>query len=373
VFVAAVAISTLQTPIWIHYRRMNFVRQRGLQAIDPVLGFAVTIALAVAGAGVWSLVAGAAAGALAAGVAAVATSPYPLRLRFERHVLRDYMRFSWPLFVASASSLVVAQSTILAGEKLEGVAAVGVIVLAASIANYANRVDEVVTQTVYPAICAVGDRIDLLFETFSKSNRLALMWGLPFGIGVALFGSDIVRFGIGDQWRSGVGLIGAFGAIAGISHIGFNWDAFYRARGETRPIAIWSFLCMVSFVAVAIPLLAVDGLDGLAIGMGVMAAVSLAIRLFYLGRLFPAFDIARHVLRAIAPTVPAAAAVLAVRLPLGSDRTPGRAVAELALYLVVTVALTWWLERDLLREVLGYLRRDPGRARIRPAGERATT
>jgi O-antigen/teichoic acid export membrane protein len=373
VFIATIAVSTLQTPIWIHYRRMNFVRQRALQAIDPLLGFAVTVGLAVAGAGYWSLAVGFAVGALAASLAAVATSPYPLRLRLERDVLRDYLGFSWPLFVASASSLVVAQSPILAGEKLEGVAAVGIIVLAASIANYANRVDEVVTQTLYPAICAVGDRVELLFETFSKSNRLALMWGLPFGIGVALFGSDLVRFGIGEQWRPGVVLIESFGAIAGISHIGFNWDAFYRARGETRPIAIWSFLCMVTFVAIAIPLLAADGLDGLAIGMGAMAVVSLAIRLYYLGRLFPAFDIARHCARAVAPTLVAAPLVLLVRLLLDSDRTLGRALAELALYLAVTAAVTFALERDLLREVVGYLRRGPGRTRISPAGERAAT
>ena len=54
------------------------------------------------------------------------------------------------------------------------------------------------------------DRLDLLFETFVKSNRIALMWGLPFGVGVALFASDLVHFGIGDRWRPGVGLIQAF-------------------------------------------------------------------------------------------------------------------------------------------------------------------
>jgi UDP-N-acetylmuramyl pentapeptide phosphotransferase/UDP-N-acetylglucosamine-1-phosphate transferase len=169
-----------------------------------------------------------------------------------------------------------------------------------------------------------------------------------------------------------VGLIEACGAIAGISHIGFNWDAFYRARGETRPIAVWSFLSMVAFVAVAIPLLIVDGLDGLAIGMGAMAAVSLAVRLYYLARLFPAFQIARHVGRAVAPTIPAVAAVLLVRLADGSHRTLARALAELALYAVVTAAFTVALERDLLREVVGYLR-GSGRGRIGPLGERAAT
>ena len=33
-----------------------------------------------------------------------------------------------------------------------------------------------------------------------KSNRLALMWGVPFGLGLALFAEDLVAFGIGEEW-----------------------------------------------------------------------------------------------------------------------------------------------------------------------------
>ena len=46
-----VPASRFQAPLWIYYRRMDFVRQRVLQAIDPVVGFVVAVALAVAGAG----------------------------------------------------------------------------------------------------------------------------------------------------------------------------------------------------------------------------------------------------------------------------------------------------------------------------------
>lgn len=356
----ALAGWALQTPMWVYYRRMDFARQRALQAVEPVLGFVVTVALAAAGAGYWSLAIGFAAGAWGGALMALWQSPYRLALRLPRGALRSYFTFSWPLFLAAASSLVIAQSSILTGEQVLGLTGAGIIALAASLSSYVNRVDEVVTQTLYPAICAVRDRIDLLFESFVKSNRLALMWGLPFGIGLALFASDLVHFWLGERWRSGVVLFQAFGVIAGINHIGFNWDAFYRARGNTRPIAIWSFICMVSFVATAVPLLVAHGLDGLAAGTAVMGTVSLAVRLFYLGRLFPGFHIARHIVRAIAPTIPAAGAVLALRLVDGSHRTLAAALGELALYLVVTAGATLLFERELLREVASYLR--PSRA-----------
>jgi PST family polysaccharide transporter len=346
----------LQTPVWVFYRRMDFARQRTLQAIDPVVGFVVTVALAIAGAGYWSLVVGTLCGAWAGAAVAVAASPYRLALRLDRGSLRRYAGFSWPLVIARANVLIIAQAAMLVGTHELGLAGAGAIALASTIVLYAQRVDTIVTDTIYPAICAVRDRTELLFEAFVKSNRLALMWGVPFGVGVALFASDLVAFGIGDRWRPAVGLLQAYGLIAAANHVGFNWAAFYMARGQTRPLAVVTTFGMLVFMAVGIPLLISDGLDGLAIGMAASAGATLVGRGVYLVRMFPGFGMLRHAWRAVAPTVPAAAVVLALRAADGLDRSLALALAELALYLAVTVAATAALERPLLREVAGYVR-----------------
>src|SRR5947209_16362827 len=52
----------LQAPTWIFFRRMDFVRVRTLQVLIPVVTFCVTVPLAAAGVGVWSLVIGPARG-----------------------------------------------------------------------------------------------------------------------------------------------------------------------------------------------------------------------------------------------------------------------------------------------------------------------
>ena len=52
----------LQSPAWVFFRRMDYTRQRLLQAVVPVVAFAVTVPLAAAGVGVWSLVIGPAVG-----------------------------------------------------------------------------------------------------------------------------------------------------------------------------------------------------------------------------------------------------------------------------------------------------------------------
>ena len=91
-----------------------------------------------------------------------------------------------------------------------------------------------------------------------------------------------------------------------------------------------------------------------------MAAVSVILRFWFLRRLFPAFRFVPHALRALAPTVPAAGFVLLVRALDPGGHSAGMAVAQLAGYVLVTAAATWAFERDLIREMSGYLVRARG-------------
>jgi O-antigen/teichoic acid export membrane protein len=319
---------TLQAPFWILYRKMQFGRQRLLQSIDPIISFVVAIAMAGAGAGYWAFVGGALAGAWAAAIAAMLTTPYPMRLRFDRVTAREYVGFSWPLLLASMGGIVVAQGSILVGEKSAGLAAAGAITLASSISMFTNRVDEVITSTLYPAICAVVDRTELLFESFVKSNRLALMWAMPFGFGLTLFAPDLVDFVLGDRWDGAVVLLQAFGAAAAIGHLGFNWGAYFRALNDTKPIGAGSLVQAAVFAAAAIPLTLVYELDGLAAGMLLTVVAGLVVRGIYLRRLFAGFTMTPHALRALAPSVPAIGIVLLVRTAESGERTALVAIAR---------------------------------------------
>jgi PST family polysaccharide transporter len=356
VLVAMLPALALQSPLWVFYRRMEFVRQRTLQAVDPVVGFVVAVALAIAGAGYWALIAGTVAGAWAAAIVSVSQSPYPLRFRFDRVDARAYLRFSWPIAIGGLSTIVIAQGTILAGEAELGLAGAGAITLASAIIQYTDRVDQIVTQTLYPAIAAVKDQRDLLFEVFVKSNRIALMWGAPFGIGLSLFADDLVHHVLGDKWAPAIILLQVFGVLTAINHVGFNWSAFWRARGETKPLAVTAVVTTLAFLGGTLPLLIAEGLEGLAWGMAIMIAASLAMRAYYVTRFFEGFKPWRHALRGLGPTVPPAAAVLGVRALGGFGDSLGGALGELGVFLAVFVAATVVLERALLREAAGYLR-----------------
>jgi O-antigen/teichoic acid export membrane protein len=347
----------LRAPVWVFYRRMEFFKQRALQAVDPIVGLFVAVGFAVAGFGYWAMLLGMVAGAWAAAIAAVVFTPYKLRLRADRASLRDYWAFSWPLFASSAATMALAQIAVISTEAALGLAGVGALALAYNISQFANHVDHLITGTLYPAICAVRDRLDLLQESFVKSNRLALMWALPFGFALTLFCGDLVTYVIGDEeWRPAVVVLQVYGATAALGHLGFNWTAYFRAYGETRPMAVASFAELVAFVAVGLPLLFAYGLPGFAAGVGAQTLTHLAFRAYYLRRLFHNFGFLVHAARSMLPTVPGIALVLALRALEPVERTELVALAELALYGAVIAGVTWWLERGLVREVIGYLR-----------------
>jgi O-antigen/teichoic acid export membrane protein len=355
VLLSALVADALQAPLWIYYRQMHFRRQRLLGAIEPVVGFVVAVVLAIAGLGYWALAIGVVAGAWSGAVVALATCPFKLRWRYDRGALRVYATFSGPIFVATASGVVLANGAVIATNAHLGLAGVGVFALAANITALTTRLDGMISGTLYPAICAVQDRVDLLRESFVKSNRLALMWGFPFGAGVSLFAADLVNFIIGKHWHAGIGLLEITGVIAAASQIGFNWDDYFMARSKTAPIAVVNVAAAIATLAVGIPLLFVDGLTGLAIGLAAGTAADLALRAWYLSRLFEGFTLLGHALRSILPTVPAVAVVLAIRALESGPRTATMAAAELVVYALVTVLATCVLERPLLREVAGYV------------------
>jgi peptidoglycan biosynthesis protein MviN/MurJ (putative lipid II flippase) len=147
---------------------------------------------------------------------------------------------------------------------------------------------------------------------------------------------------------------------AAINHIGFNWTAYFRARGDTRPMAVAAVGSMIAFLLIGLPLLFLFGLTGFALAVGVQGFVNVLFRAYYLRRLFHGFAFMRHAMRAFIPTIPAALVVLALRVAESGGRSLGMALGELFTYLAVTGVVTWLFESRLLREAAGYVR--PGRA-----------
>jgi O-antigen/teichoic acid export membrane protein len=299
---------------------------------------------------------GSVAGNVVAALIAARLSPY--RLRFDWHVpsVRLYASFSWPILFAAVAGLVIRQGQVFAFNAHLGLAGAGFITLAVTLTRYADRADQIVTATIYPAICAVTDRREVMTELFMKSNRVTAMWALPFGAFLALFSGDLVHFVLGDKWEPAVILLQVLGITGAVHQLGFNWTAFYRAVGISRPQAVYAAAAALAFVAVPLPLLFVEGIDGFAYGMFAVMAAAWGTRAVYIKRLLPDVRLTALAIRAAAPVAAASLAVLLMRAVESGSGGAGMALAELAVFGLVLALATWLLERRLLAELAGYVR-----------------
>ncbi|MGH2915456.1 MAG: oligosaccharide flippase family protein [Solirubrobacteraceae bacterium] len=349
----------LQAPTWIFFRRMDFVRVRALQALVPVLTFCVTVPLAALGVGVWSLVIGPAVGNGVAIASGIAVSPYrvvPALDAAARAAWGRYLRFSWPVFAAAASLLAIGQGQMVAFTVHGGLRAAGYITLAATLTRYADRADQIIATTIYPAICVVRDQLDTLREMFVAANRVALLWALPFCAGFILFSPDLVSFVLGARWRPAVLLLQGLAGAAAIQQLGYNWFSFYRARGDSSRQAVEAVVGAAAFLGLAVPGLLVWGAWGFIVGRLAGAVLVLGVRRHYVRRLLGIELLALGV-RGAWPIAVATAIVLALRaLVWSGPRSAAQTAAELALFVAVSAAVTWLAERELLMSLAGQLR-----------------
>lgn len=347
----------LQSPAWVFLRRMDFVRQRSLQAVVPVVTLVVSVTLIVEGMGAWGLALGALAGNLSAAIMALVISPYAFRWRYDSGTAKKYLHFSAPIFLAAVCGLMIRQGQTLAFETKLGLAGAGYLTLAVTITRYADRADQMITQTIYPAICAITDRPARMAEVFEKSNRLTAMWALPFGAGLALFADDLVQFVLGNKWKPATSLIQIIGLSTAVYQLGFNWTAFYRAVGRTRPQTIYAVAGLIAFLAVPIPLLFTNGATAFAWGLFAVNLVAGFLRWRYMKDLLPTARIGRFVLRSAVPPILASIPIVIWQEASGHTPSAGRFILQLVVFVAAYIAATAALERELLTEAVSYLKR----------------
>jgi O-antigen/teichoic acid export membrane protein len=365
----AIPSSAFQTPLWTFYKRMDYMRQRRIQAVDPALSIVVSLVFAVLGFGYWALVIGVITGAWGAALLAIHVSPYKLAWRYERGTVREYWSFSGPLFFQGVCISVIALTPTVAAQRALGVAAVGAMAIANNIAQYTTKVDTIMSSTLYPVVCAVKNRRDLMQEAFLKSNKLGMLWGTPTGLSIVLFAPDLVDFGIGGRWENAIPVIQAYGAVAVLNQMAVNWSVFYRAIGNTKPLAVGGAVMAIGCAGVATPLLLSKGLVGFSVGYGCAILVFTVVRLYYVKRLFSLRMTLINIVRGMGPGLIAFGVIGAIRLLVDQgERTEATAIGEIALFTLIALGVTFMMERSLLSEVTAYLRnRKPSRIVDAPA------
>lgn len=317
----------------------------------------VSIGLALAGFGVWSLI----VGQMASSVAGVALSwwmfPWRPQLRLETSLVRQMLNFG--LSVIGTDGLTILNDTLdyLLVGRLLGSVALGIYTLAYRLPELlVLNLLWVLSAVLYPAYASVQRETAVLEQAFWATTRYIELAVMPLCLGLMITADPLIRVVFGIQWLEAIPVMRLLALYALVRSIGYHIGDVYKAMG--RPDILLK-LGVISLL-VLFPALwfgARYGLVGVALAHALVALARTLVRWLVAARMITIRG--QDIWAALKPSLLGGGGLLLLALPtllLSASLSPlvqlvVTAVAGAAGYLTVL----WFIERNSLRLAGRYI------------------
>jgi O-antigen/teichoic acid export membrane protein len=316
----------------------------GLRARGELAGIAaqagLSIALAFAGAGVWSLVAGQLAGQLVQTV--VFWIVCPIRLQPRRaswRTLRELARFGRAVTASNLVAVVDSNVDTITVGRLFNAGAVGSYNLAWRLSNLpATGIGYIVGRAMLPAYSSVADDAAAFREAFLANQRRVTLVSLPISLAILVAARPIVLGLFGAPWHAAIlplQILAFFGLVRSFSSA---TGAVFQAAGRPQLvfwISVWHLAVLVAALAVLAPIFGVPGVAAAVVVAAVSSLVPSYVLVLRLVRL-PLGRLARELERPSLCALPLVGALV-----IGEYASTGLAPGAQLAMLVVVGALAY--------------------------------
>jgi PST family polysaccharide transporter/lipopolysaccharide exporter len=243
---------------------------------------AVSIPLAVAGAGVWSLVAGQ---LVSQGLQSViwwwAAPLRPSPRTFSWPLLRELGRYGRHITAGNLIGFVDANIDTATVGRIVGAAGVGYYNLAWRLSNLpATGIAYIVGRVMFPAYATMQNDRPAFRDAFLTNIRRVALVALPVGIGILLCADPLVVGLFGGRWEPAVWplrLLAIFGILRAFAG---STGAVFQAAGEPQRVfqlSLWHFIVLCAGLVTMTPEFGING----AAGAVAIAAVTTTIAAFW--------------------------------------------------------------------------------------------
>lgn len=352
-------------------REMDFKRRTVPQIVRAAVRAAVSIGLAVAGLGAWSLVLGMLLGSAAWTVVQWTLSPLRPTFDLDLGIVRGMAAYGGAAAVLEVLAVISYRADAAVVGRVLGERALGLYTIAFRVPELAiETVAWNTSEVAFPALARKRaiDRGDLARSTM-RLLRFQALYALPVAAGIAMVATPLIVVLFSSKWSSAGGVAAAIAVKAGITAVVFPLGDVFKALGRQRVLVALSAIQLPILVA-TIVLVAPAGIVTVAWARAGFTAVLGTIQIgFVLRALDSDF---RTLLSALRPALVTAVGVVAgagaVALAFnGSD------IAELLLGAAAGGAVGLLAARlfafDALRELVEQLRKlRPGPAEPQPVG-----
>lgn len=182
-------------------RRMHFRGRALFDLSAAVIGSVITLALAVAGHGVWSLVVSALISQTWKTIGVNALAPYFHRPDFSLKGMRSLIRFGGHVTASQVLWAVIVQVDVLIGGKWLGKEALGFYSVAMHLASLPiQRISGIINQVAFPAFARIQHDIGKVGTNLLLGTRLLSFVAFPILWGVSSIAPEIVNVLLGPKW-----------------------------------------------------------------------------------------------------------------------------------------------------------------------------
>ncbi len=347
-----------QVPDAVFRRDLAFKRRTVVEIVRAAVRFLVSVTLAFAGFGVWSLVWGLLAGAATGSALSWAMLGFFPDLSWNRREARYLLSFGATTTGARILTALGTNADYLAVGTRLGATALGFYSIAYRIPELiAGNVFHMISSVAYPAYSKAQARSnEVLQDGMLRALGLTTLFGFAAGTALAVASRDLIIVAFGAKWAPSITPMALIAIAAGISSIGFASGDVFPAIGRPRVLLNMNLVFM--------PLLVVAVF--VAAGWGIVA-VAVAHLVFNLAYVWARLWLAeRHIgvtilqsIGAMRPGFVASAGIVAAALPVRLATDAGAASLVLvggAGALGAFLAL-WIAARDTFGVLGGLFRR----------------
>lgn len=344
--------------IWL-MRELDYKRKMIPDMSSALVKGVVSIGMALAGYGVWSLVFGQLCGVLTSVVLFWVIVPWRPRFSLNPKITRSLISYGSSILGSDILSVSIDNLGYIIIGRLFGTVELGVYTLA-------YRLPEmllignlwIMASVTFPAFANIQKDSDNLRRGFLGTVRVVGLIAVPICLGLIIAADPIIRVVFGNQWVDAIPVLRVLALYALVTSIGYHVGDVYKATGRPNILLKMTILTLV----LMIPSLLIGsrfGLAGIAWGYVIVIFIERVISLFLATRFIEIslVEIFAQLIPSIKGGLVMAVITLGV-LYISASLSP---FAQLAL-VVLSGALSylgilWWTERDNLIQLVNMIRK----------------
>jgi len=340
-------------------RRMEFRRRSLLDLSGAIVSSVTTLALALAGHGVWALVAGSLLRQAWKTIGINALSPFAHWPAFSLTGMRDMLTYGGHLTAAQILGFFFTQIDVAIAGRWLGKELVGFYSVAVHLASLPNqRIASIINQVAFPAFARIQHDLPAVGRHFLLGVRMLSFVAFPVLWGISSVAPEFVDVILGARWGPAALPLQVIGVVMPLRMITAFVPNVLQGVGRSD-IIFWNYVWAAIITPVAFVIGVQWGLAGLCFAW--LAWVPIVF-VQIMSRTLPVLGLSlRQVSASIAPAGASCAVmyacVFAARIPLAGISKEGLRLAALVLVgAMAYVAASAVLNRKGVREVRDLLR-----------------